>query len=154
MREPATPPASAPRRSVAQLFAAVVGAVFVLVGVLGFVPGVVRNFGKLSLIGPDSHATLLGLFEVSVVHNVVHLLFGVGLLAAASVVWSVRYLVVGGLAYAAVFVYGLFVVGSTSKINFLPINTADNTLHLVLAVGMIALGALGAFLLRRPRAAL
>ncbi|MDQ2827080.1 MAG: DUF4383 domain-containing protein, partial [Actinomycetota bacterium] len=92
---------------------------------------------------------LLGLFEISVVHNIVHLLFGVGLIASRKSAWAVRYLVIGGVAYLGVFVYGLFVVDSTSKLNFLPINTADNVLHLGLSLGMIALGIVGALALRR-----
>ena len=136
-------------RSLAQVFAFVVGATFVLVGVLGFVPGAVRMFGDLSFKGPESDAQLLGLFDVSVVHNIVHLLFGIGILASRRAAWAVRYLIIGGIAYFAVFVYGLFVVNSTSSINFLPINTADNVLHIVLSVTMIALGVIGAAALRR-----
>ena len=147
--ELAEPPRSRRNRSVPQLFAGVVGGVFLLVGVLGFVPGVVSMFGEFSLTGPDSHAKLLGLFEVSALHNVVHMLFGVGLLAARSAAWSVRYLLVGGVAYLGVFVYGLLVVGSTSAINFLPVNAADNVLHLGLGVAMVALGIVGAMALRR-----
>lgn len=144
------PAAAKPGRSLAQLFAGVIGAVFLAVGILGFVPGVVSMFGEFSLTGPDSHAKLLGLFEVSALHNVVHLLFGVGLLAARRASWSVRYLVLGGVAYLAVFVYGLLVVGSTSAVNFLPVNAADNVLHLGLGVGMLALGVVGARALRSP----
>jgi Domain of unknown function (DUF4383) len=139
-------------RSLAQVFAFVIGATFVLVGVLGFVPGIVRMFGDLSFKGPESDAQLLGLFDVSVVHNIVHLLFGIGLLASRRAAWAVRYLLIGGIAYAAVFIYGLFVVNSTSSVNFLPINTADNILHIVLSVTMIALGVIGAAALRRQPA--
>ena len=143
------PPAVAGGRSLAQVFAFVIGATFVLVGVLGFIPGITSMFGDLSFKGPESDAQLLGLFDVSVVHNIVHLLFGVGLLASRWAVWAVRYLVIGGIAYAGVFVYGLFIVNSTSAANFLPINTADNFLHIGLSVAMIALGVLGALALRR-----
>jgi hypothetical protein len=59
----------------------------------------------------------------------------------------------GGIAYAAVFVYGLFAVNSTNSFNFVPINTADNVLHVVLSVTMIALGVLGAAAQRRHPAA-
>lgn len=145
-------PRRARSRSLAQVFAFVVGATFVLVGVLGFIPGIVSMFGDLSFKGPESDAQLLGLFDVSVVHNIVHLLFGVGLIASRKATWAVRYLVIGGAAYAAVFVYGLFVVGSSSAINFLPINAADNVLHLVLSVVMIGLGVVGAVALRRQPA--
>lgn len=143
---------SARTRTVAQIFAGVVGAVFVLVGILGFVPGIVRMFGDFSFLGPDSHAKLLGLFEVSAAHNIVHLLFGVGLVAAKRSSWAVRYLLIGGVAYLAVFVYGLAVVDSTSRINFLPVNTADNVLHLALSLGMIALGIVSVVVLRRTPA--
>jgi len=142
-------PAAAGSRSLAQVFAFVVGAAFVLIGVLGFIPGITSMFGDLSFKGPKSDAQLFGLFDVSVVHNIVHLLFGIGLLASRWAVWAVRYLVIGGIAYAGVFVYGLFVVNSTSAANFLPINTADNILHIGLSVTMIALGVIGARALRR-----
>ena len=64
-----------------QAIALVVGVVFLLVGIAGFVPGLTT--GDLGGAGHGSMAMLLGLFQVSVLHNVVHLLFGVvGLLAA------------------------------------------------------------------------
>jgi len=145
-------PAVAGSRSLAQVFAFVVGATFVLVGVLGFIPGITSMFGDLSFKGPESDAQLLGLFDVSVVHNIVHLLFGIGLLASRWAVWAVRYLIIGGIAYGGVFVYGLFVVNSSSSANFLPINTADNFLHIGLSVTMIALGVIGAAARRRQQA--
>ena len=138
-------------RSLVQLFAAVVGAVFLLVGILGFIPGVTSNYDELNLIGPDSHAELLGIFEVSVVHNIVHLAFGVvGLLAAARASAAVTFLVGGGILYAGVFVYGVL-IDQGSDLDILPVNDADNILHLGLAIGMIALGLIGAALLRRRR---
>lgn len=143
----------AQRSSLAQLFAGGLGVVFLAVGVLGFIPGIVSMFGELTFVGPDSDAQLLGLFDVSVAHNLVHILFGVGLLAARSVAWSLRYLVLGGAAYLAVFVYGLLVVGSDSAINFLPVNAADNVLHLALGVAMIALGLVARRAIRTSPAA-
>ena len=50
-----------------------------------------------------------------------------------------NYLVWGGVIYLVLFVYGL-IVGQRSAANFVPVNTADDFLHLVLGVGMIALG--------------
>jgi len=138
-------------RSLVQLLAAVVGVVFLLVGILGFIPGVTSNYDELNLIGPDSQALLLGLFEVSVVHNIVHLAFGVaGLLAAARASSSVGFLVGGGLLYAGVFVYGVL-IEQGGDLDILPVNDADNILHLALAIGMIALGLIGAALLKRSR---
>lgn len=145
-------PASRSRsRSLVQIFAAVVGAVFLLVGILGFIPGATTNYDQLALIGPDSQAKLLGLFEVSVVHNIVHLAFAVGLLAAARPSSSITYLVGGGVLYLGVFVYGIL-IEQGSDLDFLPVNDADNILHLGLSLGMIVLGLVGAALLRRRRA--
>jgi arginine exporter protein ArgO len=121
-----------------------VGAVFLLVGVLGFIPGITTNYSDMTFAGHESDAKLLGIFEVSVLHNIVHLLFGVvGVLAARSSARNAGlYLLIGGLVYAVLWVYGL-AVGEESSANFVPLNTADNWLHFALAVGMIALGALG-----------
>jgi hypothetical protein len=123
-----------------QLVATVVAVVFLLVGVLGFVPGIVTDHDDLKIAGHESRAELLGLFQVSVLHNVVHLLFGVAGLALARSVGGARaFLIGGGLVYAVLWVYGL-VIEHDSDANFVPLNDADNWLHLGLAVGMIGLG--------------
>jgi len=123
--------------------AMVVGATFLLVGVLGFIPGITTNYDDLTFAGHESDAKLLGIFEVSVLHNIVHLLFGVvGLWAARAARTAAYYLLVGGLIYAVLWLYGLL-VDKESSANFVPLNTADDWLHFVLAIGMIALGALG-----------
>ena len=121
-----------------------VGAVFLLVGILGFVPGITTNYGDMAFAGHESAAKLLGIFQVSILHNVLHLLFGVLGLAAARAWNSSRlFLVGGGATYLALWLYGL-VVDKDSSANFVPINTADNWLHFLLGVGMVALGlALG-----------
>jgi 4-hydroxybenzoate polyprenyltransferase len=130
--------------------ATVVGATFLLVGILGFIPGITTNYDDLELAGHESGAKLLGIFEVSVLHNVVHLLFGVaGLALARKARTAALYLVGGGVVYAVLWLYGL-VVDHDSDANFVPFNTADNWLHFVLAVGMIALGAYGMRNLRSP----
>ena len=50
-----------------------------------------------------------------------------------------RFLSVGGACYLVLFLYGLL-VGPNSAANFVPVNTADDILHLLLGVGMIGLG--------------
>jgi hypothetical protein len=118
--------------------------VFLLVGVLGFIPGVTSDYGMMSFAGHGSHAMLLGVFAVSILHNVVHLAFGVaGLLLARTASGARNFLIVGGVIYLVLWLYGL-VIDHGSSANFVPVNTADNWLHLVLGLGMIALGvALG-----------
>ncbi|MGW4398005.1 DUF4383 domain-containing protein [Amycolatopsis nivea] len=130
------------RRTPRQLVAAGVGAVFLLVGILGFVPGVTTHYDQLAGAGHHSGALLLGLFSVSILHNAVHLAFGVaGLALARTPAGAQGFLVVGGVVYLALWVYGL-VIDHDSSANFIPVNTADNWLHLGLAVAMIVLGVL------------
>lgn len=129
--------------------AMVVGATFLLVGVLGFIPGITTNYGDMTFAGHESEAKLIGVFEVSVLHNIVHLLFGVlGVLSARSAATAAWYLTIGGLVYAVLWIYGL-VIDKDSGANFVPLNTADDWLHFVLAAAMIALGVVG---LRQVRA--
>ncbi|MGD9529378.1 MAG: DUF4383 domain-containing protein [Pseudonocardia sp.] len=140
-RNPTGSAVSAGRRPV-QLAATVVGAVFLLVGILGFVPGVTTDYDQLALLGHGSGALLLGVFAVSILHNLVHAAFGVaGLVLARTVSGARNFLVFGGAIYALLWIYGV-VVHHDSAANFVPVNTADNWLHLGLAVGMIALGAI------------
>jgi archaellum biogenesis protein FlaJ (TadC family) len=129
------------RRSPAQTVTIVIALVFTLVGVLGFVPGITSGFDSMTFAGHHSDARLLGVFEVSVLHNVVHLLFGiVGILMARTAGAAITYLVTGGAIYFVLFLYGLL-IDLDSAANFVPVNDADNWLHLALAVGMLALGA-------------
>ncbi|MEO9328180.1 DUF4383 domain-containing protein [Gordonia aurantiaca] len=129
-----------PARTWIQTAALVVGAVFLLVGVLGFIPGITTDYDSLTFAGHHSDAALLGIFEVSVLHNIVHLLFGVaGILLARAPSTAFLYLVAGGAIYLVLWIYGL-VIDQDSGANFIPVNTADNWLHFVLGVGMIGLG--------------
>jgi hypothetical protein len=129
-------------RTPVQTFALVVGAVFLLVGIAGFIPGITSNYGDMRFAGPDSEAMLLGVFQVSILHNIVHLAFGVaGLALARSWDGARTFLVGGGVIYLVVWIYGLL-VAQESAANFLPVNRADNWLHVVLAVGMIGGGIL------------
>lgn len=118
----------------------VVGAAFLLVGVLGFIPGVTTNYESLGAAGHTSEALLLGVFQVSVLHNIVHLLFGgAGILLARTPGQARNFLIGGGAVYLVLWLYGL-IVAHDSPANFVPVNTADNWLHLVLGLGMIILG--------------
>ncbi|WP_426242039.1 DUF4383 domain-containing protein [Nocardioides sp. LHG3406-4] len=131
-----------------RLAATAVGAVFLLVGVLGFVPGITTNYDSMEFAGHESGAELLGIFQISILHNVVHLLFGVaGLALARSTKGAVSYLIGGGIIYLVLWLYGL-VIDKLSEANFVPLNTADDWLHFVLGVGMIGLGLLGRQALR------
>ena len=126
-------------RTTLQRAAQAVGVVFLLVGILGFIPGITSNYGSMMFAGHQSEAMLLGIFQVSILHNIVHLLFGIAGLAMAKTVSGARsYLLGGGIIYAILWIYGL-VIGQDSSANFVPVNSADNWLHFLLAVGMIGL---------------
>jgi hypothetical protein len=140
---PSRSAANSSTRTTVQKAATAVGAVFLLVGILGFIPGITSQYDTMGFAGHGSMAMLLGVFQVSILHNIVHLLFGVaGLAAARSAGGARNYLIVGGVIYLVLWIYGLLAGNSDSAANFVPVNTADNWLHFVLGIGMIALGVL------------
>jgi hypothetical protein len=74
---------------------------------------------------------------VSILHNIVHLLFGVaGLALSRTHSGALAFLLWGGVIYLVLFLYGLF-IDQDSDANFVAINTADNWLHLVLGGGLL-----------------
>jgi hypothetical protein len=128
------------RGKTARTIAKAVGAVFILVGIMGFIPGITTNYDTMEFAGHESEAKLLGLFQVSILHNIVHLLYGIaGLAMARNAKNAIAYLIGGGAVYLVLWLYGL-VIDKTSGANFVPLNTADDWLHFVLGLGMIGLG--------------
>lgn len=123
-----------------QVAAMVLAVVFAVIGVLGFIPGATTKYDRLAATGPESGALLFGVFQVSVLHNVLHMVFGgVGLAAAPSVAGARTFLLGGGTIYLLLWGYGLF-VDYDSSANFMPQDTADHWLHLGLALLMLVLG--------------
>lgn len=113
-----------------------------LVGILGFIPGVTTEYEGMTFAGHHSTAMLLGIFHVSILHNIVHLLLGIlGLALGRTASGAISFLVGGGAVYLLLWIYGL-IVDMDSTANFVPLNTADNWLYFFLGLGMIALGAL------------
>ncbi|MFI7578517.1 DUF4383 domain-containing protein [Micromonospora sp. NPDC049497] len=130
-----------PRQKV-QLAALATAAAFLLIGVLGFVPGITTGYDGMDFAGHHSEAKLLGLFQVSILHNLLHLGFGLaGLVLARSVGGSRLFLAGGGALYLGLWLYGL-AIDRESAANVIPVNNADNWLHLFLGFGMLALGLL------------
>src|SRR5690606_7414323 len=106
--------------------ALIFGIAFLAVGIAGFVPGLTENVDDIEFAGHESAAELLGIFQVSVLHNVVHILFGLaGLAAARRWDWARGYLIGAGIIYLALLVYGLL-VDHDADANFVPVNDADN----------------------------
>ncbi len=118
-------------RTLAQKLALLFGAVFLLVGILGFIPGITED-APGSFAGEDSDGSLLGIFQVSVLHNLAHLAFGIGILAARAHSTALPYLLVGGIAYLA-----LVLLGIVGALDWLPADDADDWLHLVLGAALL-----------------
>jgi hypothetical protein len=108
-------------RTVNQLLALVFGAGYALVGVVGF-------FVSDTFVA-TSDSALLGLFQVNNLHNVVHLLIGVALIAAARTLSTARGANLAiGVTYLALGVLGPFITGT--DLNVIALNAADHFLHL------------------------
>jgi len=120
--------ATTERRDTHQWLALVIGAVYLVVGIVGFA---VTGFDNWTV--HDHSQTLLG-FAINPAHNVVHILIGllgVILWRTSSGARTFGWILLIG--YGAAFVYGLIVVDNPDA-NFLNINWADNWLHLVSAI--------------------
>jgi hypothetical protein len=132
--------ARTPRLMAVQGAAVIVAAAFLIVGVLGFIPGVTTDYALLQWAGHHSGAKLFGVFAVSGLHNVVHMAFGVaGLAMARTYAMARAYFLIGGVVYLGLWLYGLL-IDHGSPANFVPLNNADNWLHFGLGVGMVLLG--------------
>ncbi len=121
-------------RTLVQTVALALGVVYLLVGILGFIPPLLQ--GTLpDAIGPFK-GNLLGIFAVNWFHSLAHLLIGVaGLAAYNSFSASRSYALVVGIAYAALFVLGI--LGITLG-GLLPLNGPDNILHILTALFLLA----------------
>lgn len=133
-----------------QKAALAVGIVFIFVGASGFIPGITTHDEQLRFLGSGSHALLAGVFQISVLQNIIYLVFGVGVLMARTESWSRGYLLGGGLLFGAMGVYGIAVHQRIAP-NFVPFNPADTWLHVALFFGLLALGFLPPTYVRRTR---
>lgn len=132
--------------------AGLVALTFLAVGIAGFIPGLTQDYTRLHFWKGDSQAQLLGLFETSTLHNLVHITFGVaGIVLARGAATARWYLLGGGAVYLGLWVYGL-AIDKGSSANFAPLDRADDWLHFLLGVLMVALGLLATRLTARQPA--
>lgn len=110
----------------AKTLAVVFGVIFVLVGLLGFVPNPVVGMGAL--------------FETDMLHNLVHLIFGIILLVVAyqATAQAALWLKILGVVYLILALIGWFM--GAPLLGLVVANDADHWLHVVLGIVLIAAG--------------
>jgi hypothetical protein len=103
--------AARPKYMAVQAAALIVGAVLVILGVLGFIPGVTAEYDRLDWTGQQSGARLFGQFAVSWLHNGLNIVTGLlGFLMARTYAASRAWFLGAGLVYLALWVFGLVVL--------------------------------------------
>ena len=118
-----------------------VGIVLIVVGILGFIPGITTQYNSLAIVGPNSTALFLGLFQVSILLNIIQALIGaIGVVMSRNNPMGARNFLMGfGLLYIVLSVYGL-IVGVGSAANFLSMNVMSAWGFLIIGVAMVVAG--------------
>jgi hypothetical protein len=117
-----------------QRLAQIFGVVFLLVAIIGFVAS-----GSSMESDPEMAAKMLGLFPVNLVHNGVHLGFGIwGLLASRSFEGARNYGIIGGVLYLILAVLGYLI---PDGMGLVPLGGNDIWLHALLGVALLGAGA-------------
>jgi hypothetical protein len=135
--------------SPARLYAGLVGAVLVGAGIIGF-------FYSSAFGSPGETDAVFGILDVNGWHNVVHIATGaLGLLAYSAGASASRTYALGlGTVYVAVAVWGFIIGDGEAILGFIPVNTEDNVLHLVIGLtGLLAGAASPGVSTDRPAAA-
>jgi hypothetical protein len=118
-------------------FALVIGIAFLIAGLLGFVPGLVhQHAGMHDLAVPQNHGYLLGLFPVNVLHDIVHLLVGLGgVLAYRTLDASRIFCRVLAIFYGLLAIMGLIpAYWAQTTFGLIPIHGNDVWLHAATAI--------------------
>ena len=118
-------------------FALIMGIVFLLVGILGFVPGINREHvgddPNLTVENPG-HGYLLTLFHVNVLHNAVHVLFGIlGIAMSRRYDVARLYARIVAVAYVLLGIMGLLPPPFRYTFGLVPIEGHNVWLHLLIA---------------------
>ena len=122
------------RRSTIQIVALVFGVGFLIAAAAGFLVTGMTNMDP----DPATAPRALGLFPVNVLHNIVHVVFGVwGLLAARSFGAAKTYATVSGAIYLVLVVVGLL---APTGFGLVPLGGTDPWLHAALGIPLLAAG--------------
>jgi hypothetical protein len=116
----------------AQLYTTVAGTILTIAGIVGF-------FYSASFGSPGEVDEMLGIFAVNGWHNVLHL--ATGLIGLVAVGYAPRAYALGmGLLYVVLAIWGFAIGGGESIVGAIPVNGADNVLHLLLGLAGLAAG--------------
>ncbi len=127
--------------SPARLYATLVGGALVLAGIIGF-------FYSASFGSPGNVDSVFGILAVNAWHNLVHILTGaIGLLVAGYA--ARQYALYLGIVYIVIAAWGFIIGSGDSLLGFIPVNTEDNWLHVIL--GVLGIGAALATPVERER---
>lgn len=129
-------------------FALILGVVYLLIGVMGLIPGLITPVVQEGVTIETLSGNLLGIFPVNIVHTLVHLVIGVwGLVAYRSFDAARTYSRVIGVLFGVLFLMGM-VPGLNTLFGLAPLHGADIFLHLITS----ALGLYFGFVHRRTEA--
>ena len=122
-------------RSPAQLYALIFGAVLTFAGITGFF------YNSEFTTDKSVHDAVFGILDVNGWHNVVHIATGIlGLMLASSYSSARAYALAVGFIYIGVAIWGFIIGSGDSILSIVPVNTADNILHLLIGIAGIAAG--------------
>lgn len=124
-------------------YAALVVAIFLIViGIIGFIPGIVPHLDQITFAGPYSGAFVFNIFQTSILQNIVHIVFGLaGLGAIGRRKNATLYMAGMSFMFIVLWLYGLLFGNSDFGGNIFPFNPADFSFNIGLsvAIGLTAL---------------
>jgi Domain of unknown function (DUF4383) len=122
-------------------FSLVLGIIFLLVGIAGFVPGLLQTpEPEADVEVTQSFGRLMGLFPVNALHNLVHIIFGIwGIVAYRSYTGARGYSKAVAIIYAVLAVMG-FIPGLNTTFGLIPLYGHDIWLHAVIAIAAAYFG--------------
>jgi hypothetical protein len=122
-------------------FSLALGIIFLLVGIAGFVPGLLQTPEQAADVQvTQSFGRLFGLFPVNALHNAVHIIFGIwGIAAYRSYTGARGYSKAVAIIYAVLTVMGI-IPGLNTTFGLIPLYGHDIWLHAVIAIAAAYFG--------------
>jgi hypothetical protein len=117
-----------------QAFARIFGIIYVIVGILGFIPGIVQPLVDTTGLAVETgYGKLLGLVPVNLVHNLVHLGIGIwGILAARSFLGSINFAKANAILFGLLAILGI-IPATNMLFGLAPIYGLDVVIHALTA---------------------